>query len=154
MSYTHACEQSGVARTTVRKWLLKGTDPETRSAYACPVDYVNEPYWTFARELRKAQAEGQAFDKPVKPANKPPQPITDEQQTALLGCLAIGSTFRTACDVAGVPLPRLLSWLRRGGYPRQLTNKVAIDPVYIIEPYATFVQHVLDAESYAFARTD
>lgn len=151
-SLPKACAIAGVSSDTVRWWLLKGADPESTSRRVCPQDFILEPFWTFARELRAAQAEGRRHVLPVKRRGPLPGDISQSQQTALLGCLAIGYPFQAACNVAGIRLERLLSWLRLGGYPRQLDQRPPLDSICVIEPYISFVQNVLDAETHAFSR--
>lgn len=149
-TFRTACAKAGVSYYTFHEWMMKGGDPGSRSKHKCPTEYQIEPYYSFARAIRDAEAEGKRIERPRIPTGPQPNPLTDEQRAALLSGFAQGWTIRRIARSAGVTHNTLLSWLHRGGYPRAVSHHVPIDPAGIMEPYKSFVEDVLRAEDAFF----
>lgn len=145
-----ACAQTGVRYSTLLVWLSKGGDPESKSKKKCAPHLRWEPYWTFARELRAAQAAGRTVSLPGPRRGRLPAPLSPEQQAVILDGLERGLTYHALCRQAGVRLSTFVSWLRLGGYPRPLTVSRPLTPDHIVDPYKSFAAAVLAAEERYF----
>ena len=145
-----ACAIAGISYATYWTWMLRGADPGSRSKYRCPERIRVEPYWTFAREVRAAIEDGKRATPPGPPRGRTPALLTPEQQAVILDRLKQGWSYAAACRQANVTLSTFSSWLRLGGYPRQLSLHRAIDPAYVTEPYKSFATAVLAAEDSYF----
>lgn len=146
-----ACERAGVVYKTYRDWMLKGGNPGGDARHACPPHLQWEPYYSFARDVRAAQATGRQHDQLGSLSGAKPAALSETQQDALCHALAHGFTYHAAAHLAGVRLSTFVSWLRRGGYPRQLSFAKPLLPAFIADPYATFVRRILAAEDSFFA---
>jgi hypothetical protein len=150
-SLTESCERVGYTLPTIRGWMHKGGDPQSRSRTRRNPSVRVEPFYTFVRELRTTMAQGKQRTPPGPPRGRRPQDITPEQREAVLRALASGWSFPAACREAHLPLATFISWLRLGGYPQKVSPYRSISPEHIEEPYKSFVQDVLKAEDDYFA---
>lgn len=141
-----ACREVGVSYDTYHDWMMKGGDPASRAKARCPDTVQWEPYWTFARRVREARAEGSRHVRPGKPKGRLPSEITPAQQEIIFHGLTNGYSYHEVCRQADITLSTFAAWLRLGGYPRQISLYRPIARQYVAEPYQTFVQRVLAAE--------
>lgn len=149
-TFRTACAKAGVSYYTFHDWMMKGGDPGSRAFHKCPDTLRVEPYYSFARAMRAAEADGRRVERPRMPTGPAPTPITDAQREQIMRGFASGWTIRRIARTAGVTHNTLLSWLYRGGYPKQVSHHVPIDPAGITEPYRSFVEDVLRAEDAFF----
>lgn len=145
-SFKRACRLTDVSYDTFRWWMLKGSDPDSHSSRVCPQDIQVEPYWTFARDVRRAESLGKRHSPPGPRHGRLPSPISPEAQTVILDGLSRGWSYHDVSRAADVRLSTFLSWLRLGGYPRRLQMVRPLDPAFITEPYKSFVLAVIAAE--------
>jgi transposase-like protein len=150
-SLAEACRRVDYSPNTIRQWLIKGGDPQSRSRRKCDPSVRVEPYYTFARELRSAMVQGKQRTPPGPPRGRKPLDITPEQREAVLRALSLGWSFPNACREAHLPLATFISWLRLGGYPDKVSPYRSVSPEFIEEPYKSFVTDVLQAEDNYFA---
>lgn len=144
--FRKACALAGVSYDTFRWWMLKGADPDSGSRRVCPPTVKVEPYWTFARDVRAAQADGRRYSPPGPRHGRHPSPIPPEAQAVILDGLSRGWSYHDCAREAGVRLSTLLSWLRLGGYPRRLQMTRPLEDRFVVEPYKSFVADVISAE--------
>lgn len=149
-----ALEQSNITYDTFRYWMVQGADPEKLLKHRRVQPARVEPYWTFARDVRNAIEQGKAFSIPGPPRGRKPSAISSEQEAVILDCVRRGWSFPASCHAAGITLTRLGSWLRLGGYSRQLSMHRPVDPLHVVEPYKSFVKRFEQAEDDYFATTN
>ena len=150
-SLSEAAKLAGANRVTLTQWLQKGADPKTKaSIYRCPSYIHVEPYYSFARRIRAAEAIGKQHVLPRRPSGFPPKEITPEQRAAILDALRQGWSYHKACRAAGISLRTFVSYLHRGGYPQQVSMAHPIREEDRVEPYVSFVKDVLRAEEQFF----
>lgn len=145
-SFRKACALAEVSYDTFGWWMLKGADPGSRSAKVCAADVRVEPYWSFARDVRDAEAIGKRYTPPGPRHGRLPSPLSPEAQTVILDGLSRGWSYHDCARAAGVRLSSFLSWLRLGGYPRRLQMVRPLEEAFITEPYIGFVRRVVAAE--------
>lgn len=149
-STVEACWVLGISYEHFRHWMMRGNDPLSKSPKNCLPEIRVEPYWSFARAVRLADEEGKTIRLLKSDPGRPPLSIDVRQRDRLCEEIARGASYHEACQIAHVALSTFLSWLRHGGYPRQLTNSRVLNPVHIREPYISFVAAVLAAEEESF----
>lgn len=149
-STVEACWALGISYEHFRHWMMRGNDPLSKSPKNCLPEIIVEPYWSFARAVRLADAEGRTTRLLKSDPGRPPLSLDTVQRDKLCREIARGASYHEACHLAHVPLSTFLSWLRHGGYPRQLTSSRVLNPVHIREPYISFVTAVLAAEEESF----
>jgi hypothetical protein len=145
-SMKESCRLSGVPYLTFRMWMTKGSDPKADPIHKCP-DYIHyEPYYSFARRMRAAEVVGKRQFLPRLPSGPPPADINEEQKAVILYGLRSGWSYHAACNAAKIRLSTFISWLHRGGYPRQVSMAHPVPEEAREEKYVIFVKEVIRAE--------
>lgn len=137
-----ACRKAGVIFFTYRSWIHNGTGPLAR-----------QPYAAFAHEVAKIQREvpidEKALAEVLLPRGRRPQALTGVQQDAIVQVVQDGGSHFEAADAAGITLNTLYSWLRMGGYPKQVSRFAPVPDRYVEDPFKSFVARFREAETNA-----
>lgn len=128
-----ACSMLGIAVDVYYAWMLKGRLGE-------------EPYVSFRETMLAAIDAGMGRTPPGRRLGRVPSDIPSDKQDQIVEHLRQGRSYHVSCRRAGVNLGTFVSWLRLGGYPRQLSPYRPIAPEHVAEPYRSFAAAVLQAE--------